>query len=59
MSANPSELDSLRQRITELEAELEKKNAELEDEWRRSDNKLMKQIIKCKILSAKSANSCF
>ena len=38
--ANPTELDSLRQRITELE----KKNAELEEERRRSDNELMKQI---------------
>src|ERR1051325_2070444 len=48
MSANSSELDSLRQCITELEAELEaeleKKNAELEEERRRSDNELMKQI---------------
>ena len=44
MSANPFELDSLRQRITELEAELEKKNAELEDEQRQFDNELMKQI---------------
>src|SRR6266487_1908157 len=42
--ANPSELDLLRQRITELEAELEKKNVELEEERRRSDNELMKQI---------------
>jgi len=32
--ANSSELDSLRQRITELEAELEKKNSELEEEQR-------------------------
>src|SRR5436305_7562672 len=41
--ANPSEIDLFRQSITDLEAELEKKNVELE-ERRLSVDHLMKQI---------------
>ncbi|RGB43585.1 hypothetical protein C1646_749600 [Rhizophagus diaphanus] len=47
-TANPSELEILRQRNAELGAKisrLEKKNIELEEERRLSTNDLMKQII--------------
>jgi len=41
--ANPTELDSLRQRITELEAELEKKNVEIFD-LNNENQKLRKEL---------------
>ena len=43
MSANPSELDALKQRITELEAELKKKNVKIFD-LNNKNQKLRKEL---------------